>query len=280
MQKGFIYISLIIIVASCINHDKSKTPIAKVHDNFLYKEDINALIQERISKNDSLLFVSGYINEWAKEQLLLKKAKINLDKKEEESIDRLVEQYRQDLLINKYKEAIVKQELDTLVTQIDIDSFYKENKEIFRLNEELVKLRYISFGNNVINSKEFITLFKSDDDASDIKLTEQKLQLKSFNLNDSIWVKYDDLIKKTPFIKNYSKNKILSKNRFIQKEDSLGVYLVKVKGVLLRNQIAPISYALPTIKKMILHKRKLELLRKIEKILTEDAIKNKEFEIY
>jgi len=265
---------------SCADHEKDKTPIARVHDSFLYKEDVDALIPEKASKKDSLLFISGYLNKWAKEQLLLKKAKINLDKEEDESINKLVEQYRQDLLINKYKEAIVNQEFDTLVTQIYIDSFYKSNKEIFRLNEELIKLRFIHFSNDILNAEEFISLFNSDNKDSDIKIKQQRLQLKSYNLNDSIWIKYDEVIKSTNFIKNFDKNKFLRKNKLIHKEDSSGVYLVKVKDVLLRNEIAPMSYALPTIKQMILHKRKLELLRKIEETLTDDAIKNKEFEIY
>ncbi len=272
-------IALLIVLFSCVNNENTKTPIAKVHDKFLYKEDIEPLLPDKISKEDSLLFVSSFINKWAKEQLLLQKAKINLDK-EEESIQQLVEQYRQDLYINKYKEAIVKQDLDTLVTQVDIDSFYTSNKEIFKLNEELLQLRYIYLGNDVLNPKEFISLFKSDTKESDAKIIEQKLQLKAYNLNDSIWVRYYDVLKKAPFIRSYDKNKFLRKNKYIQKEDSSGVYLVKVKDVLLRNQIAPMSYALPTIKQMILHKRKLELLRKIEETLTEDAIKNKEFQIY
>jgi hypothetical protein len=279
LQKRLASIALLIVLFSCVNNENTKTPIAKVHDKFLYKEDIEPLLPDKISKEDSLLFVSSFINKWAKEQLLLQKAKINLDK-EEESIQQLVEQYRQDLYINKYKEAIVKQDLDTLVTQVDIDSFYTSNKEIFKLNEELLQLRYIYLGNDVLNPKEFISLFKSDTKESDAKIIEQKLQLKAYNLNDSIWVRYYDVLKKAPFIRSYDKNKFLRKNKYIQKEDSSGVYLVKVKDVLLRNQIAPMSYALPTIKQMILHKRKLELLRKIEETLTEDAIKNKEFQIY
>ena len=279
-MRKLLFILIFILIASCVDHEQDKTPIARVHDSFLYKEDVDALIPEKLSRKDSLLFINGYLNKWAKEQLLLKKAKINLDKEEDENINKLVEQYRQDLLINKYKEAIVNQEFDTLVTQINIDSFYKSNKEIFRLNEELIKLRFIHFGNDILNAEEFISLFKSDNKDSDIKIKEQRLQLKSYNLNDSIWIKYDEVIKSTNFIKNFDKNKFLRKNKFIHKEDSTGVYLVKVKDVLLRNEIAPMSYALPTIKQMILHKRKLELLRKIEEILTDDAIKNKEFEIY
>ena len=279
MYKRLLYLVLFLIIASCINNADERKVIAKVYNNMLYEDDIKAILPEQLTKDDSLMFVNSYINKWARQQLLLQKARINLNK-EEESIDKLVKQYRQDLLINKYREAIVKQELDTLVTQSDIDSFYSENKEIFKLNEELIKLRYIYFGKDVLNPDEFISLFKSDNYQSNAKIIEQELQLKSYYLNDSIWIAYDDFVIKTPFLNKYDKSDFLKKSKFIHSEDSTGVYLVKVKDVLLRNDIAPISYAMPTIKQMILHKKKLELLRKIEETLIADAIKNKEFEIY
>lgn len=279
MYIRLLFLGLILIIASCINNEDERKAIAKVNNKKLFEDDIKAILPEQLTKDDSLMFVNNFINKWARQQLLLQKAKINLDK-EEESIDKLVQQYKQDLLINKYKEAIVKQELDTLVTQSDIDSFYSENKEIFKLNEELVKLRYIYFGKDVLNPEEFISLFKSNDYESNTKIIEQELELKSYYLNDSIWIAYDDLIIKTPFLNKYDKSDFLKKNKFIHSEDSTGVYLVKVKDVLLRNDIAPISYAEPTIKQMILHKKKLELLRKIEETLIEDAIKNKNFQIY
>ena len=53
-----------------------------------------------------------------------------------------------------------------------------------------------------------------------------------------------------------------------------------VKEVLKRNDIAPMSYITPTIKQIILQKRKLELLRKIEVDLLNDAIKKQYFEEY
>ena len=80
--------------------------------------------------------------------------------------------------------------------------------------------------------------------------------------------------------KTVSRNEILKKGVFIQKEDSLSLYLVAIKEVLNRNEIAPKSYITPTIKQMILHQRKLLLLRNIEETLIDDARKNQEFEIY
>ncbi|RPE00829.1 hypothetical protein EGM88_00310 [Aureibaculum marinum] len=279
MYSKLIYIFIIFALFSCKPTEDEGKAVAKVYENYLYEKDIKEVLPKNISKEDSLIFVKNYINNWAKEHLLVQKAKINLHE-EKEHINTLVEKYHNDLLINKYKEAVVKQELDTLVTEEDIEKFYEENKGIFKLNEALVKFRYIYFDKKINNAKEFISLFKDDSYKSNLEITKQELQLKSHNLNDSIWIKYDDVIKNASFLKSYDKSNFLKKNKFIHKEDSTSVYLVKIKDVLLRNDIAPMSYAIPTIKQMILHKRKLELLKRIEETLTEDAIKNKEFQIY
>ena len=83
--------------------------------------------------------------------------------------------------------------------------------------------------------------------------------------------------KKLTFLKE---EKNIKKEQYIQKEDSLGVYLLAVKDLRQRNEIAPLNYVIPTIKQMILHKRKLELMNEIEKTIMVDAINNKQFEQY
>ena len=111
-------------------------------------------------------------------------------------------------------------------------------------------------------------------------LQAKELFLKSHHLNDSIWVKYSDLVFKVSVLKDISKKQFLKKGNFIQKEDSLSLYLMAVKNVLIRNEIAPKSYITPTIEQMILHQRKLLLLRNIEETLIDDANNKQEFEIY
>ena len=236
------------------------------------------MLPRDLDREDSLLLVKNYINNWAKDQLLLQKAKINLDDNKE--VEELVDQYRQDILIDKYKGAAVAQYLDTVFTDEDISSFYDENQEIFKLNEELVKFKYIHFGNDLLNPEDFISLFKSDRKEDLDSLLSQELQLKSFNFNDSAWIRLEDVLAKITVFKKSDKNVLLKKTKYLKKEDSLGVYLVAIKDVLKRNETAPKSYVLPTIKQMILHKRKLDLLKKIEQTLMEDALNNKEFEVF
>ena len=53
-----------------------------------------------------------------------------------------------------------------------------------------------------------------------------------------------------------------------------------VEDVKLRGEQAPLEYSLPTVKQILLNKRKLELIKKLEKDITQDAVKNDQFEIY
>lgn len=276
MKYFTFYIVLISILLSCNKQDKSENAIARVYDQYLYEEDIPEKSNKNLTKEDSILLRNNFINAWATEQLLLNKAKINIEDENDE-IKKLVDNYRKELLIDKYKQAVIQQDLDTVITEVDINKYYENNKSIYKLNEDLIQLKYIHFNSELKDKKKILNLFKSNDKNNVNELINREFEFYSFNFNDSIWVSYKSVEKKLPILKEVNN---LKKNQFIQKEDSLGVYLIAVKNVLNRNDIAPQSYVTPLIKQMILHKRKLELTKKIEQTLVNDAINKKQFEQY
>jgi hypothetical protein len=280
--KNQFYILVCILFISCdfLGLQKKdisvRKPIASVHNNNLYTEDIKLLIPKNIEKNDSLVFTRSIINSWAVKQLLLKKAEDNNTQNDNSEINNLVKDYRQALLINGYKERLIKQQLDTLIEQQEIIDYYKLNSKNFRLNEELIKTRYLHFSNDLIDRKEVVKSFKKGTIEDLEELEIKQLTFKQMMLNDSVWTPLENVLLKIPF----SRINLLKKTKLLQKEDSLGLYLVTIKDVLLRNQIAPLSYIKPTIKQMILHQRKLQLIRDLEKIILKDAIQNKSYKIH
>ncbi len=276
MKKYLIILAIILLVFSCKKEEEVENAIARVGDKYLLEEDIVNRIPSNLNKTDSILYRSNLIKNWATEQLLLKKAKINIDDKNNK-IKNLVKTYEKELFIDKYKQAVLQQELDTIIQDEDIENYYEQNKDIYKLNEKLIQLKYIHFNKNLIDRDEIIKLFKSDTNKDMDQLIDRELEFNSYNFNDSIWVSFKQVERKLPILKEIDK---LKKNQFIQKEDSLGVYLLAVKNILYRNDIAPKSYVVPTIKQMILHKRKLDLIKKIEQTLVNDAISNKQFEQY
>lgn len=282
-MKNYFYILTLVTFLSCDSLEFQKKdnpvnnkPIASVYDESLFKEDLNLLLPKNIDKNDSIVLVRSIIDSWAIQQLLLKKAKENNSQNDNAEINDLVRDYRQALLINGYKERLVKQQLDTAIGREEIINYYRQNKKNFRLNEELVKTRYIHFSNDLIDKKEVIKFFK-DGRIEDLETLESRqLSFKKMMLNDSVWMPLENVLLKLPF----SREDLLKKTDLIKKEDSLGLYLAVINDVLLRNQIAPLIYIEPTIKQMILHQRKLQLIRDIEKIIVKDAIQNKIFKIH
>ena len=281
MNKTFLTIISLIVLCSCdfINQDNLDTTIARVNDSYLYKKDIKNLIFENTSKDDSTLIVANFINRWATKQLLIDQSIINLTQEKQDAYNNLVNQYKTDLYIEAYKSSIVAKQLDSVITFEELEKFYNQNKENFKLNDNLLKIRYIHIDENFSNTKELVEKFKRFDSIDKNELTKLSIKFKAFNLNDSIWIKNDLLIGVLPVLKQ-NNIQVLKKTNFTQLQDSLGVYLVKIEAVLKTNDIAPLSYVKPTIEQIVINKRKQEILKKIEKEITIDAIKNKNFELF
>ena len=257
-------------------HAPTSEIIAIVNTDKLFKEDLKDFLPRNISREDSLILVKSFIQDWAVKKLLLDAAANNNTQESLKNINSLVQDYKESLLINNFKEALIKQQLDTIISDDEVEAYYLINNENFKLNEVLVKSKYLYFDASIINKKEIVKFFKSEEIEDAEELERQQLSFKMYQLNDSIWTELDKILLKLPF----SKENLLKKSKFIQKQDSLGLYLVAIKDVLRRNDIAPLSYIKPTIKEMILHKRKIELIRNIEKIIVKDATKNNNFKIY
>ena len=281
MNKIFLTIINLIVLCSCdfINQENLDTPIARVNDSYLYQKDIKNLIFENTSKDDSTLIVTNFINRWATKQLLIDQSIINLTQEKQDAYNNLVNQYKTDLYIEAYKSSIVAKQLDSIITFEELEKFYNQNKENFKLNDDLLKIRYIHIDENFSNTKELVEKFKRFDSIDKNELTKLSIKFKAFNLNDSIWIKNDLLIGVLPVLKQ-NNIQVLKKTNFTQLQDSLGVYLVKIEAVLKTNDIAPLSYVKPTIEQIVINKRKQEILKKIEKEITIDAIKNKNFELF
>jgi hypothetical protein len=278
----YVAIALVaIILVSCdyFRNDTEAAPVARVNDTYLYQEDIAKLISENTTPEDSAQIVNNYITRWATQQLLIDQAKLNLSQENLDTYDKLVLEYKNDLYTEAYKNSIVARELDSTISEYEYQSFYQENKDNFKLNDELLKVRFVALPldyNNIVQAREMLRRFNEKDQQG---LNELSIQFKSYNFNDSTWVKKDALVETLPVLTGEG-DQILNKSNFAQLQDSLGVYLMKVEDVLKPNDIAPLSYVRPTIEQIILNKRKLELLRKLEKDITRDAIENKNFEIY
>nr|AOE05711.1 conserved hypothetical protein [uncultured bacterium] len=282
MRSSYFLIILILTVFSCDWTIKSthQDAIARVNSTFLTKDKIDAGLFDGLSVQDSLIQIQNIINDWASQQLLQDGALLNLEAQKQKEFETLVKDYKRDLLTSAYLEAMTKQNLDTIISNQELELAYKQNKELFYLKEDLIKLRYINHNLSMSNSNEIKRRFKRYNAEDRAILDTISLQFNSFFLNDSVWINSNQVISKIgPLQKGFNKV-LLKKQNFIQLKDSLGLYLMQVKDVLEIGQQAPLAYVTPTLKQIIINKRKLKLVNKLKSEIVNDALRNKKFEIY
>jgi hypothetical protein len=82
------------------------------------------------------------------------------------------------------------------------------------------------------------------------------------------------------FITPENRESYILPGKTIQKFEDKNVYFVKISNVIDKNEVAPYQYLRPTLREVILNKRKLDLIKKFEKEITDDAIKDKKYEVY
>ncbi len=270
------------LLAGCSYFEKEeeRKVIVRVNESYLYEEDINALINENTSKEDSTLIVSNYITRWATQQLLIDRAQLNLPESQQREFRDLIENYKNELYTSAYKDAVVGRQLDSSLTKEEKKIYFEENKGNFKLTEDLLKLRYVSLAEGNTNLDEIKSYLKRFNEEDKEELDKLSLQFKNYSLNDSVWVKIKTVYDKIPALSSNHRDNLLNKSNFLQVEDSLGVYLIYLNDVLEHGQDAPFEYAEPTIERILLNKRKRNLIKELEKDITKDAIKNEQFEIY
>ncbi|NGZ88651.1 peptidyl-prolyl cis-trans isomerase [Psychroflexus maritimus] len=271
--------TIFLLLQSCtfLERNNEKKPLAKVGSNFLYEED---LPKEKLGQlSDSTLFVNKYIDEWALKEILMEKARFNLPSLEQEKFDQLIQNYKYELYIKAYKDALLANRLtEYKPKEQEIKSYYEAHKETFRLNENLLKLRFIELSSNLFNTDEIKKAFFSFQTEDQIFLEQRSLEFKNYSLNDSLWVKEIDVLKQfNEKAKRISPNELALQNKLII-EDSLGYLFIKIEDRKKIKEQAPINYVKPTIEQILLNKKKIELEKKIDKEVLEYAIETNEYQ--
>jgi hypothetical protein len=260
--------------------EEDRKVIARVGERFLYQEDLAPMLTENMTKGDSASFATNYINNWASKQLLLSKAKINLSEEKLAEYNALVDDYRTDLYTRVYKEALVEQATDSVITDEQLKEFYEKGKENFKLKERIARIRFVALPKGFLDQDEVgkrLKRFKKED----IRYLDSiGVQFNKLNFNDSIWVRYTRIFEEIPPITVDNANKYLKNSQFFELEDSIGVYLGKIEETKDVNDIAPLSFIKPTIEQVLLSRRKMDYLRKLETELLDEAIKDNEFELF
>ena len=253
--------------------------VAEVSEKKLYASDLSRIIPTDIEKKDSLIMANDFIKKWIKQELLIQKANENLTF-EQKDVTRELQEYRNSLIIYKYKNELMKQKMDTIVTDNQIEQFYSSNPESFNLNKNIVKAIFIKIPNEVSNPSLLKSLIANTSDEGLEELKDYCLQYaKGFDVFIDNWVDFETVKNNIPQeIDNDVQ--FLAHNNLIELKDSNYYYLVRIQEYKLQNDLAPLDFVEYNIKSQILNKRKIEFLKQIEENIYTEGIRKNRFKVY
>jgi hypothetical protein len=277
----YIIIFAIILLVSCNKSsiDDNDKPLAKVYDKYLYESELKKLFTSTYLKDDSVTIARNYINDWIKKQLMLKKAELNLVE-ESKDIEKQIEDYRSSLLIFKYKQELINQKMDTIVTEHEVEQYYNEYSGNFVLNHNIVKALYLKISKEAPEIDKVKRWYKSDNPEDISRLEDYCYQYATkYDDFEKKWIPFNNLLIEVPA--NISdQERYLKYNKYIEPEDDLFYYFVRIYEYSLKSTIQPLEYAESKIKSIILNKRKFTFLDELENSVYNDALDHNEFIIY
>ena len=253
--------------------------VAKLGDHELYLSELEQVIPNGISPEDSTALANLYINSWATDKAFQDIAEQKLSK-EEKDVSKELEAYRQSLLRYRFEQRYISERLDTAVSTKDVSDYFEAHKENFKLERPILKARFMKIAEDSPNLQKIKKLMSSDD-VADVMAADSvafNSAQRYVDLSDT-WI--DAVSLAGDFGVDYVEMLSKKNGKFIEIKDGAGSLCVAfVADMVKAGEIPPVEFCEERIKDIIVSGRKHQLLTTLEQDLIEDAKAKEKFEIY
>jgi len=190
-------------------------PVARVKDTFLYKHNLNGMVPDDVSSEDSIQITSQYIDDWIKKQLMIDRASESMQLNEAD-LERRVLDYRYALIVYEYEKLLINQELNRQVTDEEITQYYGEKQDNFILRQNIIKGLFAKLPKEAPRITNIRNQFRSYPSSDIEEMRSYCYQFASLtHLEDSLWVNFNEVIKNTPLASVPNKVQFLRSNNFV-----------------------------------------------------------------
>ena len=274
--KQLIFLTSVFILTSCFNNEKGRV-IASVNENDLLLSQVLKEMPNQIE--DSTFFVEKYMNDWIRKQLMIYHAEINLSS-DIQNYEKQIEDYRASLLIYAYQQELINQNFDTSISYTQVESYYNQYKDEFKLSKNIFKGRFIVVEKSAPQLKNLNKWYKSDKESSILDLTDYCQQFaKEYYLEDDKWQYFSVFNNKLPeYIQE--EDYFLENTKGVVFEDENLRYYVFVKDFKINGSVSPLELEQDKIRNVLLNKNKIEYLKQLEDELYQNGLALKKIKIH
>jgi len=255
-------------------------PVARVHQQYLYKGDIAHLTTEEHSPAEQAKIRAQYIHHWITQQLLIAAAGAS-GTYNQTDIEQKVLAYRHVLLAHSFIEKQVDERLQRDVSDEEVAHYHQTHQDNFMLRSNIFKGQFVVLPREAPDTIAVKALLLTKDPARRAALQDYCQQFaQQYSLEGETWLPWDELIQKTPFSKAKDPAKLLSKSKLLQTSNKQYHYYFKIDDYRCVNEATPLELVRSQIADLIVHKRKRELANQIKEEILQKAQQNNDYTIY
>jgi hypothetical protein len=276
MKNSLIIIGTLLLLSSCFSKEEGRL-IASVNKKHLLLSDVLDNMPNQIE--DSTYFVEKFMNDWIRKELMRSHAEMNLSA-DLFNYEKQIDDYRSSLLIYAYQQELLNQNFDTTIFLSEIEDYYEQYKDAFKLSKNIFKGRFIVVDKSAPDLRLLNKWYKSDNIESIEKLVDYCQQFaKEYYLPDRNWKYFSDINNRLP-------NLITEEEYFLQRakgvwlEDDIYRYYIYIKDYQIKGSISPLAVEKEKIKNILLNKKKIEYLKQLEDELYENGLALRKIKIY
>lgn len=245
--------------------------VAAVGKSVLRKSDVEEMISDGLSPEDSAGMAKNIIQRWRLQHLMLRKAERELPSKEK-NLTRELEDYRRSLLVYRYEQMYVADRLDTSVSDIEVEEYYENNKAFFLAQAPLLRGFFLKMSSDSPNLQQMKYKLKSlsDEDTEEMMSLSMKVSYGYLNFYDT-WVSAYDFIGDFHVTMDVFERMIMQ-NSFLEAENDGMTVFLRIWGRVESGEVMPLDYCSSTVKERILNRRKKDLLDNLEQDLLRESV--------
>ncbi len=262
----------IMLCMSCGNSQydhQGKTPLVELDGNFLYREDLQRVLPQGLSTDDSLLFAQHYIRSWAEDILLYEQAQQNVSNDVE--IEKLVFNYRKTLIIHAYQQALLQERLAEELTEKELQDYYIQNKDAFKAESPLIKGLFIKMPLTAPQVLQVKQWYKSEQQSAIEHLEKYSLQhAVKYEYFYDRWMPALEIMGWLP-LKESDMDGFLKKNHHIELKDTAFWYFLNISEYIRIGEQEPYEAARPHVKEMLLNKKQVDFMNQVKADLYREA---------
>ena len=278
-MNNYTILLILIIIQSCSwvtnNNEGESDVLARVDNSFLYKKDIIYYP----SMGDSSDIYSNQINLWIKKQLILNSAYQNDVIMNE--IQNKVDNYKESLMLFEFEKYLFSNSNNINISKQEINEYYEKNSDDFILPFNLVRAIYAKIPDYAPSINVFRNNLRKYPNSDTTEIISYCFQFseKSF-LEDSTWIKFDDIIMNIPFPADVDKVRFLNRRIYYETRENEYIHFLRILDKKLIGDFSPISYEEEIINTILLNNRKQELFDKLRDSIYNNSTKGVDYEIY